>query len=180
MYRNLRLFKSNYQINKKSKFKTNTIYLIKSRNFSHITSKPKTFNQNYNINNEYFTKNVRNSSILAAISEKSHLIFTKLSESYPVHIAQDFLINFHDTTGLPWWATIIGSTCLLRACVTLPLGAYQQSIVAKLENITDEMRNIEHELKAETALAIKKFNWTKKEAFVVYRRSVLEINQSQQ
>lgn len=41
-------------------------------------------------------------------------IFKTISESTPVEYCQKFLLCVHDFTGLPWWASIILSTFLIR------------------------------------------------------------------
>ncbi|XP_068085088.1 cytochrome c oxidase assembly protein COX18, mitochondrial isoform X2 [Anabrus simplex] len=99
-------------------------------------------------------------------------VYKLFSESAPVLKTQELLLHFHDISGLPWWATIIVSTVVLRTVVTLPLAIYQYYILAKVENLTVEMSAIVQELKKETAIAIKKFNWTPKEARITYNRSL--------
>ncbi|XP_049831650.1 cytochrome c oxidase assembly protein COX18, mitochondrial [Schistocerca gregaria] len=100
------------------------------------------------------------------------MVLKFLSESSPVLFAQENLVFLHDLTCLPWWATIISSTIILRTAVTLPLAVYQNHVLARYENILQEMPAIVKELKAETAYAVKKFQWTEKQARVVYNRSL--------
>ncbi|XP_040155088.1 cytochrome c oxidase assembly protein COX18, mitochondrial isoform X3 [Anopheles arabiensis] len=95
-----------------------------------------------------------------------------LSQSAPVAYVQQGMINLHDLTGLPWWATVILTTVGLRTLVTLPLAVYQNKILARLEQISLEMPELIKELKAETAYAMKKFNWTEKEARIMYNHSL--------
>uniref|UniRef100_A0A182RRV0 Membrane insertase YidC/Oxa/ALB C-terminal domain-containing protein n=1 Tax=Anopheles funestus TaxID=62324 RepID=A0A182RRV0_ANOFN len=99
-------------------------------------------------------------------------IWQSLSHSAPVAYMQHGIINLHDLTGLPWWATIILTTVSLRTLVTLPLAVYQNKMLTRLEQISLEMPELVKELKAETAYAIKKFNWTEKEARIMYNRSL--------
>lgn len=99
-------------------------------------------------------------------------IWHSLSQSAPVAYMQHGMINLHDLTGLPWWATIVLTTVGLRTLVTLPLAVYQNKILTRLEQISLEMPEIVKELKAETAFAMKKFNWTEKEARIMYNHSV--------
>ncbi|ALC44002.1 CG4942, partial [Drosophila busckii] len=95
-----------------------------------------------------------------------------LSNSTPVAYMQDALIQIHDYTGLPWWASIVMSTFMFRAVVTLPLTIYQHKITARIEKIALEMPAIVEELKREAAMAKQKFKWTDKQTAVVYRRSI--------
>ncbi|PNF30632.1 Mitochondrial inner membrane protein COX18 [Cryptotermes secundus] len=100
-------------------------------------------------------------------------VFLWLSESPPVAYAQDFLLFIHNSSGLPWWTTIILTTVFLRTAVTLPLAFYQNYILAKVENLhLLEMPEIVKELKKETAIAMKQFNWTENQARRMYNRSL--------
>lgn len=99
-------------------------------------------------------------------------IYTSISNSTPVAEFQEGLIKLHDTTGLPWWATIILSTILLRSVITLPLTVYQQKIAARIEMISGEMPDIVKELKQEAMVAKKRFQWTDTQTKNVYNRSV--------
>uniref|UniRef100_A0A1B6CT92 Membrane insertase YidC/Oxa/ALB C-terminal domain-containing protein n=2 Tax=Clastoptera arizonana TaxID=38151 RepID=A0A1B6CT92_9HEMI len=87
-------------------------------------------------------------------------VFQKLSESTIVDYSKHLLILIHDSTGLPWFASIILTTFIFRSLVTLPLALYQAYILAKLVNLSPEMKNILKELKFETKVAIHKFNLT--------------------
>lgn len=48
-----------------------------------------------------------------------------LSESTAVEYTQNFIMLIHDSTGLPWWMTIILTTFFFRTFVTVPLALYQ-------------------------------------------------------
>lgn len=54
-------------------------------------------------------------------------IWKSISNSTPVAYLQDGLLLLHDSTCLPWWATIVISTVLLRTVITLPFAVYQVS-----------------------------------------------------
>lgn len=99
-------------------------------------------------------------------------IFKSISESAPVDLFQTCMVTIHDTAGLPWWATIICTTIALRTIITLPLAMYQNYILAKFENLHLEMPDIVKELRKETAVAIKMFNWDDKTAKLHYNRAV--------
>lgn len=98
--------------------------------------------------------------------------FTSISHSTAVAHFQDGLVRLHDTTGLPWWATIVLSTVLMRTVITLPLTIYQHRITARLEHITAEMPAIVAELKQEAAVARRHYKWSEAETRRVYNRSV--------
>lgn len=99
-------------------------------------------------------------------------IWKSLSNSQPVSFVQDGLVQLHEISGLPWWATIVASTFILRSCVTLPLAVYQNKIMARLELIALEMPAIVKELKQEAAYAMKKYNWTENKTRAIYNSSV--------
>lgn len=102
----------------------------------------------------------------------SQSFWSSVSASAPVTFLQDLTLQLHDSTGLPWWGTIVVSTVLLRGIFTFPLAIYQTKILAKVEAITLEMPEIVKELKVETARAVKKFQWTEAKARTTYNRSL--------
>lgn len=110
---------------------------------------------------------VRNFSYSATITN----IYDSIASSTPVHYLQQNLIQIHDVTGLPWWATIVLSTVLLRS-VLIPLSIYQNKIMARLEMINMEMPAIVEELKKEATIAAKLFKWDEVEARRVYNYSL--------
>lgn len=98
--------------------------------------------------------------------------YTSIANSNLVHFMQDGLVYFHDTTGLSWWATIVTSTILVRAIMTLPLTVYQNSILAKVENIGLELKDMVNELKKETAIAKRAYKLSDEQAVMLYKRSL--------
>ncbi|XP_011565352.3 cytochrome c oxidase assembly protein COX18, mitochondrial [Plutella xylostella] len=98
--------------------------------------------------------------------------YASISNSGLVNVMQDGLLYFHDTTGLPWWATIVAATVLVRTGMTLPLTVYQYYILAKVENISLELKELVEELKRETAIAKKVYKLTDKQAMILYKRSL--------
>lgn len=80
-------------------------------------------------------------------------IYSEISNSTCVHLCQQNLMNIHDFTGLPWWATIVVTTIALRSAITFPLAVYTNKINIRLEQINKEMPALVAELKVETARA---------------------------
>lgn len=150
-----------------------TINHCSNLNLSHLheTNKCRSFLSS--IEDSKFAQRRSFSSQLAS-DNMSHppIAWKFLSDSSPVLFAQENSVFLHDLTGLPWWATIISTTIILRTAVTLPLAVYQNHILARYENILQEMPAIVKELKMETAYAVKKFSWTEKQARLVYNRSL--------
>lgn len=99
-------------------------------------------------------------------------IYTEISNSTCVHLCQQNLINFHDYTGLPWWATIIVTTIVLRTIITSPLTVYTNKIAIRLEQIGAEMPPIVAELKMETAQAKHLYNLSDRDTQRLFRHNV--------
>lgn len=98
--------------------------------------------------------------------------YASISNSQLVNFMQDGLLSYHEITGLSWWSTIVTSTILIRALTTLPLTVYQNYILAKVENISVEFKDIVNELKKEAAMAKKGYKLTDKQTMVLYKRSL--------
>ncbi|XP_055384322.1 cytochrome c oxidase assembly protein COX18, mitochondrial [Condylostylus longicornis] len=127
--------------------------------------------QKYATQNKYSSINIiqkRNFALSESIAE----FYQTMSNSTPVAYIQQGLVEIHDFTGLPWWASIMLSTFLFRTLVTLPLAIYTNQITARIENITLEMPAIVKELKKETVIAMKQYNWDEKKARLIYNRSL--------
>lgn len=112
--------------------------------------------------------NFRHFSISSSITS----LWITISNSTPVAYFQHGLFTLHDVTGLPWWATILLSTVLLRTCITVPLTIYQNKIVARIELISMEMPDIVKQLKVEASQAQNLFGWTEQQTKNVFKRSV--------
>lgn len=75
--------------------------------------------------------------------------YGEIASSNCVCWCQDFLINTHDYTGLPWWATIVLTTVGLRTFITFPLTVYTQKLIVRLEEINARLPAIASQLRAE-------------------------------
>ncbi|KAJ1061016.1 hypothetical protein K5549_002303 [Capra hircus] len=93
--------------------------------------------------------------------------------------APDVLLFAHTASGLPWWGSILLTTVALRGAVTLPLAAYQHYILAKVENLQPEIKNIARHLNQEVAVRAHQLGWSKRVARLTYlktmRRLVAEL-----
>lgn len=138
-----------------------------AKNFSCLTTdrKKSPTKDKYFVNHKLVSRNFSYENTITGI-------WKTLSNSVPVEYMQKTLVQIHDISGLPWWASIVLSTFLFRTVITLPLAVYQNIIVARTENLTKEMPAIVKELKQETAYAMKKYGWTEKEARITYNRSL--------
>lgn len=101
--------------------------------YNNLQHRQWTFISNYNIKSILLASSVHPHFQIRQISgqcgEETLGVWTRvflwLSESTPVGYTQDFLLFVHNSTGLPWWTTIILATVFLRTVVTLPLAVYQ-------------------------------------------------------
>jgi mitochondrial inner membrane protein COX18 len=126
------------------------------------------------VNNKVFQPNVvhHKKFSMEGIVKWQQDLYTSISNSHFVHYIQDNLLYFHEITGFSWWATIITSTVLIRCLMTLPLTVYQNYILAKVENISLEFKDMVNEIKRETTIAKKSFNLTDQQCTVLYKRSL--------
>lgn len=125
----------------------NSIICCSTRNTSYSNS----LYNNVQYRQLTFTSNYSIKSILSASSVHPHFqirhisgqsgeetvgiwtrVFFWLSGSTPVGYAQDFLLFLHNSTGLPWWTTVILATVFLRTAVTLPFAVYQVCLSDKV------------------------------------------------
>ncbi|CAN2388988.1 membrane insertase activity [Pristimantis euphronides] len=102
-------------------------------------------------------------------------MFAKLADSAPVHLAESALLSIQDTTGLPWWGTIMCTTVALRTAVTLPLSVYQMHVFCKLEKLQTEIQNLAKELRYEVAVYGKQQGWSDKVAKFHFRKNMKRL-----
>ncbi|XP_028608504.1 cytochrome c oxidase assembly protein COX18, mitochondrial isoform X1 [Grammomys surdaster] len=101
--------------------------------------------------------------------------YEALAASAPVRTAEEVLLGAHEATGLPWWGSIILSTVALRGAVTLPLAAYQHYILAKVENLQPEIKDIAKRLNQEVAVCARQFGWSKRVARLTYLKNMRRL-----
>lgn len=126
-------------------------------------------------NNLFVTSNVCCQSVRYFSDEATAsrgVFHDALFNSPPVLFAQECVLYVHDVSGLSWFSTIVLTTVFLRTTITLPLSLYQQYILAKVENIQLELKEISKEMGKEVSIAVKKFNWSEDQAKLVYIRSM--------
>lgn len=107
----------------------------------------------------------------ASYQETVQGIWKSVSDSTPVAYLQEGIVSVHDVSGLPWWATIILTTVVLRTAVTLPLTVYQFKIMGRLEKISAEMPGLIEQLKKEMPMAVKKFGLDEPRAKALFAHS---------
>ncbi|XP_038209629.1 cytochrome c oxidase assembly protein COX18, mitochondrial [Zerene cesonia] len=129
-------------------------------------------NENPNLTNHSLTKVHKRYLSLESVVKWQEEVYMSISNSTMVNVMQDGLLQFHEVTGFSWWATILSSTVLIRALITLPLSVYQNYILAKVENVGMELKDIVNELKKETAMARKAYNLTDKQTVILFKRSL--------
>jgi len=104
-------------------------------------------------------------------------MFNKMVSLPPVHYMEDTLASVHDTMGLPWWATIMLSTAVMRLALTLPAHITQQKVMAKRFVMSEEMKDeILPALKTATNKHVVLNKWSKKKATANYRRVAAQFH----
>ncbi|KAM9677840.1 cytochrome c oxidase assembly protein COX18, mitochondrial isoform 3-T7 [Trichechus inunguis] len=101
--------------------------------------------------------------------------YEALAASAPVRGAEEVLLSAHAATGLPWWGSILLTTVAMRGAVTLPLAVYQHHILAKVENLQPEIKNIARHLKQEVAVRANQLGWSKRVARITYLRNMRRL-----
>ncbi|XP_045854095.1 cytochrome c oxidase assembly protein COX18, mitochondrial isoform X2 [Meles meles] len=101
--------------------------------------------------------------------------YQALATSAPVQGTEEVLLGVHSATGLPWWACIGLTTVALRGAVTLPLAAYQHYILAKVENLQPEIKNIARHLNQEVAVRANQLRWSKRVARLTYLKTMRRL-----
>ncbi|XP_036057506.1 cytochrome c oxidase assembly protein COX18, mitochondrial isoform X2 [Onychomys torridus] len=101
--------------------------------------------------------------------------YEALAASGPVRAAEEVLLGSQAATGLPWWGSILLSTVALRGAVTLPLAAYQHYILAKVENLQPEIKDIAKRLNQEVAVCAHRFGWSKRVARLMYLKNMRRL-----
>lgn len=127
---------------------------------------------NNSLNQNQIQRDYSFQSSLQSVIQTQTNVFQSLSNSTPVEYLQTFVVNLHDTTGLPWWATIICTTVLLRSVITVPLAVYQNYITGKLQNLGGELNELAKELRKEVAIATKMYKWDNRTANYNFKRSL--------
>ncbi|XP_010864809.1 cytochrome c oxidase assembly protein COX18, mitochondrial [Esox lucius] len=98
-----------------------------------------------------------------------------VADSIPVHVTEQLLTWVNQATGLPWWATIVCTTFALRTAITLPLGAYQAVVVAKVEGLQPEIAELAKRLHYEISVRAKEKNWTDKKCRYQFKKNLKRI-----
>nr|XP_017535861.2 cytochrome c oxidase assembly protein COX18, mitochondrial isoform X1 [Manis javanica] len=101
--------------------------------------------------------------------------YEALATSVPVQGTEQMLLCAHTVTGLPWWGSILLTTVALRGAVTLPLAAYQHYILAKVENLQPEIKNMSRHLNQEVAIRADQLGWSKKVARLTYLKNMRRL-----
>lgn len=70
---------------------------------------------------------------------------------YPVpssllHITQATLYTLHQSTGLPWWAVIVGCSLTLRLFVSLPMSVWHGRKIAKQELLIPRLKVMQNSM----------------------------------
>ncbi|KAJ7313379.1 hypothetical protein JRQ81_004690 [Phrynocephalus forsythii] len=98
-----------------------------------------------------------------------------LASSPPVALVESGLVALQAASGLPWWATMIAASALLRTSLTLPLAVLQSRVLAKLENLQPEIQSLAKELHNEVSVYGKQWGWSEKVRRSQFKRNMRRI-----
>lgn len=82
------------------------------------------------------------------------------------------LLAVQHGTGLPWWATIVGTTLGLRLSLTLPLAVYQQRKLARLELLIPQIKQQAEQLRDQLVVQAKRQGLSRAQAEGAVQRKV--------
>ena len=105
------------------------------------------------------------------LSQSSIANFFSL-DLFPIKCAYTILNTVHSTTGLPWWATILGTTFFLRTTITLPIFIISAKNSMKLEALKPHIVKMSDDLKLEISRAQKQLKWDQRMAYNQYKSNV--------
>ncbi|XP_061541126.1 cytochrome c oxidase assembly protein COX18, mitochondrial isoform X1 [Phycodurus eques] len=101
--------------------------------------------------------------------------YQQAAHSAPVHLAEDFLVQVQQTSGLPWWIAIAVSTLSVRTLITLPLAAYQMRLLAKVEALQTEIAALAKRLRYEVSIRAEERGWTDKQSRFQFRKNLRRL-----
>lgn len=141
------------------------------RQFSSFKRTTKILNFDINSRSKIFcTNNVRHVSTFESM-------YAKLISLPVVHHIEDTLSSIHDSTGLPWWCTIVLSTGMFRLLLTLPAHVTQQKVMSKRFLMSEEMKEkLLPSLQRATNEHVMKSGWSKEKATKKFRRVAADIH----
>ena len=102
----------------------------------------------------------------------AHIVYAEGFSYFISGYTIKLLDSLHDLTGLPWWFTIAVSTICLRGLITVPLAVYSSHIMARVEKLQPELKQMSKQLRAEIAHEVKVNNWTAPFATAQFRLNV--------
>uniref|UniRef100_A0A8D2IT81 Cytochrome c oxidase assembly factor COX18 n=1 Tax=Varanus komodoensis TaxID=61221 RepID=A0A8D2IT81_VARKO len=109
------------------------------------------------------------------LGEPSWGWYETLSSSVPALWMESGLVALQAASGLPWWATVIAASAVLRTGLTLPLAAQQGRVLAKLENLQPEIQSLAKRLRYEVSICAKQQEWSEKSARFYFKKNLKRI-----
>ncbi|TRY91088.1 hypothetical protein DNTS_020389 [Danionella cerebrum] len=86
-------------------------------------------------------------------------ILDRLADNSVVHLTEQLLVWTQQSSGLPWWGSIICTTVALRFLITFPFAIYQAYIIAKNEDLQKEIEAMSQRLRYEVYVRAKQKSW---------------------
>lgn len=127
---------SDYCSNYASRKYNNPQYKQFAQNYSHLSRC--LFKNSLLLTSVPLSRNMQTDSAISDVPVKDDIVqdivnyspilpdfLRQISNSTCVKIPQDFILQLHEMTGLPWWATISLTAFIMRTTLTLPISLTQ-------------------------------------------------------
>ncbi|XP_051173770.1 cytochrome c oxidase assembly protein COX18, mitochondrial-like isoform X2 [Leptopilina boulardi] len=95
----------------------------------------------------------------------------------PTESLREFALWIHSTASLPWWASIVLYTLIIRITIHSPISIYQQHLSYRIANVYTELEGHTWRLKTEMKKKALQNGWSKRKEFIELSKSVSEIKQ---
>ena len=155
---------------------------LKTKSLQNVKTQQRNFSNNEVVTTSQNTNNMSDDAFVQFFINA----FQALNDSKMTTFFADSLVFFHETTGLPWWMTILIGTGVLRALVFFPIQISGQRVAGRRKKAFQELkedimpnikRNIIKDFANERGMTPKDFSQYFKPGYSGYSQFVALRNQ---
>ena len=155
---------------------------LKTKSLQNVKTQQRNFSNNEVVTTSQNTNNMSDDAFVQFVVNA----FQALNDSKMTTFFADSLVFFHETTGLPWWMTILIGTGVLRALVFFPIQISGQRVAGRRKKAFQELkedimpnikRNIIKDFANERGMTPKDFSQYFKPGYSGYSQFVALRNQ---
>ena len=155
---------------------------LKTKSLQNVKTQQRNFSNNEVVTTSQNTNNMSDDAFVQFVVNA----FQALNDSKMTTFFADSLVFFHETTGLPWWMTILIGTGVLRALVFFPIQISGQRVAGRRKKAFQELkedimpnikRNIIKDFANERGMTPKDFSQYFKPGYSGYSQFVILQNQ---